>query len=307
MSEGTSRPRITNASISTASAVPRPSSLMKISFEVTNAPIATANRSAAAVTIRPVRSRPIATASVVGDAAVVRFLDPREQEDAVVGGEPEGDREEQDRLGRVERAGAPVGEQALQAPVLEDQDEDAEHGAEAERVHQHRLHSEHERAGHQEEDEQRRGDDEREHEGEVRAEAVLEVDESGGIARDAEVERRSQRAHVMDELSAGCAVGRRRRRDVDEREVAARPAGRARPPRRPGGRGCVRRGRSAARDPAGAPTTTSSGAVRPGGNSRAKRRVDAMGARARGQFAGVDGQELDRRERHARARSAPSR
>ena len=129
--------------------------------------------------------------SVVGHAAVVRFLDPRDQEDAVVGGEPEGDREEQDRLGRVERARAPVGEQALQASVLEDQDEDSEHGAEAERVHQHRLHSEHERAGHQEEDDQRRGDDEREHEGEVRAEAVLEVDVSGRIARDAEVERRS--------------------------------------------------------------------------------------------------------------------
>ena len=66
MSDGTSRPRITEASISTASAVPRPSSLMKTIFEVTNAPIATENRSAAAVTIRPVRSRPIATAWSLG-------------------------------------------------------------------------------------------------------------------------------------------------------------------------------------------------------------------------------------------------
>jgi len=51
------------ASISTASAAPRPSSLMNTSLEVANAPIATANRTAAAVTIRPVRSSPTATAS----------------------------------------------------------------------------------------------------------------------------------------------------------------------------------------------------------------------------------------------------
>ena len=52
-----------DASISTASAVPTPSSLMNTSLDVANAPIATANRTAAAVTIRPVRSSPIATAS----------------------------------------------------------------------------------------------------------------------------------------------------------------------------------------------------------------------------------------------------
>ena len=51
------------ASISTASAVPSPFSLMKMISEVTKAPIAIANSSAAAVTIRPVRSSPIATAS----------------------------------------------------------------------------------------------------------------------------------------------------------------------------------------------------------------------------------------------------
>ncbi len=51
------------ASISTASATPSPFSLMKMISDVTKAPIATANSSAAAVTIRPVRSSPIATAS----------------------------------------------------------------------------------------------------------------------------------------------------------------------------------------------------------------------------------------------------
>ena len=51
------------ASIRTASAVPRPTSLMKMISEVTKAPIAIENSSAAAVTIRPVRSSPIATDS----------------------------------------------------------------------------------------------------------------------------------------------------------------------------------------------------------------------------------------------------
>src|SRR5213080_379565 len=37
-----------------------------------------------------------------GIAAVARLFDPREQEDAVVGGEAEDDREEQQQLGRFE-------------------------------------------------------------------------------------------------------------------------------------------------------------------------------------------------------------
>ena len=52
-----------NASISTASAVPTPSSLMNTTCDVANAPMATQNNSAANVTMRPVRSSPIATAS----------------------------------------------------------------------------------------------------------------------------------------------------------------------------------------------------------------------------------------------------
>ena len=66
MSDGTSSARTSVASIATAAAVPTPSSLMKTIREVAKAPIATQNRSAAAVTIRPVRSSPIATASEFG-------------------------------------------------------------------------------------------------------------------------------------------------------------------------------------------------------------------------------------------------
>src|SRR4029077_17295506 len=66
ISEGTSSARIRLASIRTARAVPTPFSLMKMICEVAKAPIAIANSSAAAVTIRPVRSRPTATASELG-------------------------------------------------------------------------------------------------------------------------------------------------------------------------------------------------------------------------------------------------
>ena len=52
-----------NASIRTAAAVPIPTSLRNTTFDVANAPIATARRIAAEVTRRPVRWSPIATAS----------------------------------------------------------------------------------------------------------------------------------------------------------------------------------------------------------------------------------------------------
>ena len=46
-----------------------PTSLTMMTFEVANAPTAMQKSSAAAVTIRPVRSRPIATASRFGRPA----------------------------------------------------------------------------------------------------------------------------------------------------------------------------------------------------------------------------------------------
>jgi hypothetical protein len=61
----------------------------------------------------------------VGVAVVVGFLDPGEEEDAIVGGEAEDDREEQEQLGRFEATLAGVAEQALEPSVLEDEDEDA--------------------------------------------------------------------------------------------------------------------------------------------------------------------------------------
>ena len=64
ISDGTSSARTIVASISTASTVPTPSSLMKTISDVANAPSAIEKSRAADVTIRPVRSRPTATASV---------------------------------------------------------------------------------------------------------------------------------------------------------------------------------------------------------------------------------------------------
>ena len=65
MNAGTSVARITNASMSTASASPSPNSLMNVMLDVANARNTTLMSSAAAVTIRPVRSRPSATDAVL--------------------------------------------------------------------------------------------------------------------------------------------------------------------------------------------------------------------------------------------------
>ena len=63
ISAGTSSARTIVASIRTATAAPTPSCLMKTICDVANAPSATTSSSAAAVTMRPVRWRPSATAS----------------------------------------------------------------------------------------------------------------------------------------------------------------------------------------------------------------------------------------------------
>jgi hypothetical protein len=63
MRAGTSRARTTLASRRTAAAMPNPISLVTTIWALRKAPATTAKSNAAAVTIRPVRSRPTATAS----------------------------------------------------------------------------------------------------------------------------------------------------------------------------------------------------------------------------------------------------
>ena len=90
--------------------------------------------------------------------------------------EHRGNREQQDRLGGVERPGAVVVEQSLEVPVLEDQDEDPEHRAQVQRVHHDSFERQHDRAGHEEQDDERGGDHDGERDREVSAEAVLEIE-----------------------------------------------------------------------------------------------------------------------------------
>lgn len=62
---GTSRPRTSVASISTASVRPTPKSLMKLMPEVEKATNVMASSATATVTMRPVRSSPSATDAVL--------------------------------------------------------------------------------------------------------------------------------------------------------------------------------------------------------------------------------------------------
>ena len=78
---------------------------MNVMPEVAKARNVTASSAAAAVTIRPVRSRPIATDGLVVAGAVVLLLDPGEEEHLVVHRQAEGDAEHQDRRRRVGQAG----------------------------------------------------------------------------------------------------------------------------------------------------------------------------------------------------------
>ena len=180
---GSSSARTRVASTSTASAVPTATSLMKIICEKTNAPIATANSSAAAVMIRPLRSRPMAIAS----SSLRRpacLGDPAEQEDPVVGRQPEDDREQQDRDRDVEGADAGVDEQRLEPPVLEEQNQDPERDADRERVGEHGEQRQDQRARHQQQRDHGRGDDDRDRQRQVVLEALALVGELGARPRD---------------------------------------------------------------------------------------------------------------------------
>ena len=65
MNAGTSAPRISVASMITASAIPMPNILMNVIPDVANAMNTIARSAAAAVTMRPVRSSPMATELVL--------------------------------------------------------------------------------------------------------------------------------------------------------------------------------------------------------------------------------------------------
>ena len=133
---------------------------------------------------------------------VVHLLDAGEQEDLVVHREPEGEDEDEHRHPQVEGADGVEAEEPGEVSFLEDPDQGAEAGAEAEDVHDDGLDRHDDRAGHEEQQHEGGGDD---HEGgqrEAFAEPGLDVDELGGDAADLGVEGRLRAAKLGDEL--GC-------------------------------------------------------------------------------------------------------
>ena len=164
ISDGTSSARTIVASISTASAVPEPELLDEDHLRRHERADRDAEQDRGRGHDPAGPLQPDGHRLVVGQPAVARLLDPREQEHAVVGREPERDREQQDRLRGLQRALARVAEQALQPAVLEDQLEDPERGAQRQQVHDQRLDGQHDRAGHQEQDDERRRREDRQRE-----------------------------------------------------------------------------------------------------------------------------------------------
>ncbi len=117
------------ASIRTASAVPMPFCLMKMISRGREGADRDREQQRRGGDDPAGPLEPDRDALGVARPGVARLLDPREQEDPVVGGEAERDREQQDRHRLFERALAAVVEQALEAAVLEDEDEEPEDGA----------------------------------------------------------------------------------------------------------------------------------------------------------------------------------
>ena len=121
---------------------------------------------------------------LVAVAEVVLLLDPRHHQHRVVGGEAEDHGEEEDEAGHLDRRRAGVVERRVEPAVLEGEDEDAERRAEGQRVHQQRLQRQQDRAGEQEEQDQGGEADDRDDQRRVFDQALLLVDEAGGVAGD---------------------------------------------------------------------------------------------------------------------------
>jgi hypothetical protein len=85
---------------------------------------------------------------------------------------------------------------------LEDQDEETEGGAQRQQVHQERLDRQRHRSRHREQEHQRRHAEDREGERQSLSEARLLVEELGRLPCDTELERRVERADVLDDILA---------------------------------------------------------------------------------------------------------
>ena len=132
--------------------------------------------------------------------AVVGLLDAGEQEHAVVGGEREGDDEQQHEVGLLEAADRAEAEQRGEVAILEDQHEQARADGDRQQVHRERHERQHERAGHQEQEAAGDEREDRERQRRVRGDRSLLVDEPRGGAADERVSdplgRRTQPARA---------------------------------------------------------------------------------------------------------------
>ena len=127
------------------------------------------------------------------------LLDAGEQEHLVVHRQAEGEDEDDERDGGIERADGVEAEQARQVAVLEHPDQGAEGGAERQHVHHHRLHRHHDRAGHEEQQHEGPEHHQGEGEGQSLGDGRLVVDELGGVAGHQRGERRPVVAQAVHE------------------------------------------------------------------------------------------------------------
>ena len=86
---GTSSIRTTVASRTSAMIMPMPTKRIVVTEDRANAPVTTISSRAAALITRPVRARPVVTASARGGAPGPRLDHPGQQEHLVVGGQAE--------------------------------------------------------------------------------------------------------------------------------------------------------------------------------------------------------------------------
>ena len=156
MVAGSTTERMIVASISSATATPKPICWNMISSPLAKPANTATMISAAPVMIRAVEATPKTTACVVGSSSpgrpgrelVVALLDPAEQEDLVVHREAEQDGEQEERHPGLDRVHLVEAEETGPEPVLEDQHEQPVRGADREQVEQHRGRRDHQRAEH---------------------------------------------------------------------------------------------------------------------------------------------------------------
>ena len=194
MVAGTSSSRTIVASMRTATASAKPTSLMTRSSPATNPAKTTMTISGRRRDdpTRPLQAEP--DRLVVGQPGVVQLLDPGEQEDLVVHRQTEPERDDEgDDIG-LDPARRREAEQAVQVPVLEHPDEHPQRRCERDRVGEQRLDRDQHRAGHEEQqDERGEGDDARPPTGRGCQTAAVKSTCAGGLAGDPGGERGVER------------------------------------------------------------------------------------------------------------------